>query len=178
MNYAEIESCFSTTSFNPEPFIEITLHDHKIREKLIHNVIDGKKHINYYFNSYLIIKEASPINPALFYPYWDDFWKLHTHKNSYYRMIAHDLITNLSVCDTQNKFQAIKSEYLDLPRKEKISNFLKMSHNLLKANQPIALSDELNLLLTDPKVLAKFTEKQRKRIEKLAQTIPRKSTKT
>ena len=66
-------------------------------------------------------------------------------------MIAHDLITNLSVCDTQNKFQAIKSEYLDLPRKEKISNFLtqalKMSrdlHQLHVVHKPKSICAHVN----------------------------------
>ncbi len=49
-----------------------------------------------------------------------------------------------------------------------------MSHNLLKANQPIALVMILNLLLTDPKVLAKFTEKQRKRIRKIVNNSKKK----
>jgi hypothetical protein len=167
--YENIEKKFATTSFDPAPYLKSTLVDCSLREKLIANVIDGSNHINYYFNSYLIIREASAINPALFYSYWEEFWQLHNHKNSYHRRIAHDLITNLSSCDQENKFPDIKNDYLAMIISEKISNLLAMFTNAHHVNQ--ITSQELSSLAEELKSQPHLTEKQRIRIQKLHQEL-------
>ena len=166
--YEEIEQKFETTSFDPTPYIESTLLDQSLREKLIANVLDGKNHINYYFNSYLIIERASFIEPTLFYPFWEDFWQLHHHQNSYHRRIAHDLISNLVVCDVENKFLGIKDDYLGMIETEKISNLLRMLQNAIRVDQITPL-EELPTLFLHLEKQSHLTEKQKKRIAKLYQ---------
>ncbi|WP_279282265.1 hypothetical protein [Enterococcus gallinarum] len=164
--YEMIESKFDTTSFDPTPYIESTLLDHSLREKLVKNVIDGKNHINYYFNSYLIIERASLLEPTLFYPYWEDFWQLHAHKNSYHRRIAHDLVSHLVACDVENKFSNIKDDYLGMIETEKISNLLIMLQNAIRVAQITPL-EALPALFSKLENLPHLTDKQKQRISKL-----------
>ena len=159
--YEEIEQKFNTTSFDPTPYIESTLLDQSLREKLIANVIDGKNHINYYFNSYLIIEKASFVEPTLFYPYWKDFWQLH-------QRIAHAMISNLVACDVENKLSTIKDDYLGMIKTEKISNLLLMLQNAIHVDQLTPL-EELSTLFSTLEKLPHLTEKQKKRISKLHQ---------
>jgi hypothetical protein len=166
--YEEIEQKFQTTSFDPTPYIESTLFDQSLREKLIENVINGKNHINYYFNSYLIIERASFIEPMLFYSYWKDFWQLYQHQNSYHRRIAHDMISNLIICDVENKFLAIKDDYLEMIETEKISNLLGMLQNAIRVDQITPL-EELPALFLRLEKQSRLTEKQKARIAKLYQ---------
>jgi len=98
-------------------------------------------------------------------------WALHTHKNSYHRWIAHDLITQLLVIDHEDKFEGIKQEYVLLPKGEKISNFLKMTENIQEASRYKDLQQEIQRLLADQEWLSHFNEKQVKRIEKVLQTL-------
>jgi hypothetical protein len=119
MDYPEIAGHFQTTSFDPQPFVQTAIDDRKVRERLVENIVDGQNHINEYFNSYLIIKEVAVKNPELIYDEWERIWALHTHKNSYHRWIAHDLITQLLVIDHEDKFEGIKQEYVLLPKGEK-----------------------------------------------------------
>ncbi|XUD47641.1 hypothetical protein IGJ74_000574 [Enterococcus sp. AZ009] len=135
------------------------------------NIVDGQNHINEYFNSYLIIKEVAVKNPELIYDEWERIWALHTHKNSYHRWIAHDLITQLLVIDHEDKFEGIKQEYVLLPKGEKISNFLKMTENIQEASRYKDLQQEIQRLLADQEWLSHFNEKQVKRIEKVLQTL-------
>lgn len=146
MDYQEIARHFQTTSFDPQPFVQTAIDGRKVREKLVENVVDGQNHINEYFNSYLIIKEVATKNPELIYEEWERIWALHTHKNSYHRWFAHDLITQLLVIDREDKFEAIKREYVLLPKEEKISNYKKMSENIQKAMKLKYLSKEISLL--------------------------------
>lgn len=119
MDYQEIALHFQTTSFDPQPFVQTAIDDRKVREKLVENVVDGQNHINEYFNSYLIIKEVAIKNPELIYDEWERIWALHTHKNSYHRWIAHDLITQLLVIDHEDKFeQSSKNMYCCLKKKK------------------------------------------------------------
>lgn len=171
MDYQEIARHFQTTSFDPQPFVQTAIDDRKVREKLVENVVDGQNHINEYFNSYLIIKEVAIKNPELIYDEWERIWALHTHKNSYHRWIAHDLITQLLVIDHEDKFEAIKQEYVLLPKEEKISNFLKMIENIKEASRHKDLQHEKKHLLTDQVWLSNFNEKQMKRIDKVLQTL-------
>jgi len=171
MDYQEIALHFQTTSFDPQPFVQTVIDDRKVREKLVENVVDGQNHINEYFNSYLIIKEVVIKNPELIYDEWERIWALHTHKNSYHRWIAHDLITQLLVIDHEDKFEAIKQEYVLLPKEEKISNFLKMIENIKEASRHKDLQHEKKRLLTDQVWLSNFNEKQMKRIDKVLQTL-------
>jgi hypothetical protein len=137
----------------------------------VENIVDGQNHINEYFNSYLIIKEVAVKNPELIYDEWERIWALHTHKNSYHRWIAHDLITQLLVIDHEDKFEGIKQEYVLLPKGEKISNFLKMTENIQEASRYKDLQQEIQRLLADQEWLSHFNEKQVKRIEKVLQTL-------
>ena len=146
MDYQEIARHFQTTSFDPQPFVQTAIDDRKVRERLVENIVDGQNHINEYFNSYLIIKEVAVKNPELIYDEWERNWALHTHKNSYHRWIAHDLITQLLVIDHEDKFEGIKQEYVLLPKEEKISNYKKMSENIQKAMKLKDLSKEISLL--------------------------------
>jgi len=146
MDYQEIARHFQTTSFDPQPFVQTAIDDRMVREMLVENVVDGQNHINEYFNSYLIIKEVATKKPELIYDEWERIWALHTHKNSYHRWIAHDLITQLLMIDHEDKFEAIKREYVLLPKEEKISNYKKMSENIQKAMKLKDLSKEISLL--------------------------------
>jgi hypothetical protein len=119
----------------------------------------------------LIIKEVAVKNPELIYDEWERIWALHTHKNSYHRWIAHDLITQLLVIDHEDKFEGIKQEYVLLPKGEKISNFLKMTENIQEASRYKDLQQEIQRLLADQEWLSHFNEKQVKRIEKVLQTL-------
>jgi hypothetical protein len=171
MDYPEIAGHFQTTSFDPQPFVQTAIDDRKVRERLVENIVDGQNHINEYFNSYLIIKEEAVKNPELIYDEWERIWALHTHKNSYHRWIAHDLITQLLVIDHEDKFEGIKQEYVLLPKGEKISNFLKMTENIQEASRYKDLQQEIQRLLADQEWLSHFNEKQVKRIEKVLQTL-------
>jgi hypothetical protein len=151
--------------------VQTAIDDRKIRERLVENIVDGQNHINEYFNSYLIIKEVAVKNPELIYDEWERIWALHTHKNSYHRWIAHDLISQLLVIDHEDKFEGIKQEYVLLPKGEKISNFLKMTENIKEASRYKDLQQEIQRLLADQEWLSHFNEKQVKRIEKVLQTL-------
>lgn len=97
-------------NFDLPHFINLTISDGPVREKIV-NLTVTHKNIMVYYHGYYILDGATSKRPELFYEYWQDFEKLLSHKNSYHRDIGLTLIANLTVVDEDKKFPSLFDEY-------------------------------------------------------------------
>jgi hypothetical protein len=88
------------------------LKDNKLLSELLEGVTSKEDEVRYNsFRSLLIISEE---HPELLYPHWGYFSGLLSSENSYHRYIAVYMITNLTRVDTENRFEGMSNEYLNL----------------------------------------------------------------
>lgn len=164
MNYLDIEKRFQDKEFDYHKFVPLALEDKSVRDKLIENIVDGKNHINIYYRSYYIVDEASKEKPELFYEYWDNLVTILHHKNTYHRLIAHWLLTNLISVDKDNKFAEIKDEFFAAIDDEKVLVGLEAVKDITIVSEYRSdLEEEIISLFLNDNMLKNYLERQKER---------------
>lgn len=88
------------------------LGDEELLSELLRGIISKEDQVRHNsFRSLLIISEE---HPEVLYPHWDYFSSLLSSENSYHRYIAIYMIANLTRVDTEDQFERISNEYLNL----------------------------------------------------------------
>lgn len=160
MKYEELELELKKNNFDYKPYIYLAITDIEIRKKLIRNITEDN-HINIYYNSHYLIKEASKIKPELFYEYWDLLVPLLYHKNSYHRSISHWILTNLVKIDKDNKFGLIKDKYFAMIKDEKfLTGFMALKDIIIVSDYNNYLNDEVTNLFLDKSLIENYKESQ------------------
>ena len=88
------------------------MKDGKLITELIENLKLKNETIRY--NSHKILVLVTEQKPKLVYPYWDILENMLEAKNTYWRSSAAHLIANLTLVDSENKFEKIFEEYYDM----------------------------------------------------------------
>ena len=78
-------------------------------KKLLHELLDGilSKKDETRFNSHQVLLHISEEYPKILYPKWDYLSELLDSDNHYHRYISINLLANLVMVDTENKFEKI-----------------------------------------------------------------------
>lgn len=100
----------SETNADIGALIDLTKDREDLRDLLVKHLLETDS-INVYYHSYLILNEASKVDPSIFYCYWDKFVSLLEKSNSYHRNYGMDLLANLAIVDKYNKFELIIDLY-------------------------------------------------------------------
>jgi hypothetical protein len=97
---------------NIESIVNKTLKD----SKLLSELLDGlqSKNETFRYNCYKVLMSLSKTRGELLYPSWDYFLELLNSDNSYQKMSAVHLLTNLVKVDTEDRFQKIFDKYYSL----------------------------------------------------------------
>lgn len=85
-------------------------------DRMISELLDGlkSKKETYRYNCYKVLMLISDKHGELLYPSWDYFVELLSSSNSYHKMSAVHLLTNLVKVDTDNRFNKIFDKYYRL----------------------------------------------------------------
>ncbi len=110
----------SDTKADITPYFDLAKSQKDFRDILVKHLLDTDS-INVYYHSYMILDEATKVEPSLFYCYWAKFSSLLHYKNSYHRNYGMHLIANLMVVDKDNLFEHIIDDYYKQLNDEKIS---------------------------------------------------------
>ena len=84
----------------------------KLRFELLNNLLSKEDSIR--FNSFNVLLIISQEKPELLYPQWNFFTDLLDSDNSYRKLIAVRLLSNLTKVDSKNKFEPIFEKFFDL----------------------------------------------------------------
>lgn len=131
MDSSELIHKISEVEFDINQFVLLANHDVNIRVEIKNNMINNPG-IMVYYHCFYIIESASREHPELYYPYWNDFARLLSHKNSYHRDFALEIIGNLLPVDNEDKFQKIHMDYFEVINDEKFMTGNLCVKNLLK----------------------------------------------
>ncbi len=85
------------------------INDPKILSELLVGILSKDDDIRY--PSFKALFKISKDHPEVLYPKWDYFVKLISSYNSYKKLIGLRLIANLTLVDTENKFEKIFDKY-------------------------------------------------------------------
>ena len=101
---------------NKEADIESVAEKALKNSRLLSELIDGLKvkQETYRYNCYKVLYSISQSHPKALYPHWDIFTESLSSKNSYHKMSAVNLISNLVQVDTEGKFEGIFDTYYGL----------------------------------------------------------------
>jgi len=124
------------------------LRDQRLLSELVGGITSKEDEVRYNsFRSLLIISEE---HPELLYPHWDYFSTLLSSENSYHRHIAIYMIANLTRVDTEDKFERISNEYLNLLNDKSVMVAGHLAVNLGKiAKAKPHLQSEITKMLLD-----------------------------
>jgi hypothetical protein len=88
---------------------------------LISEYLDGllSKNETYRYNCFKVLYAVSEKKPDLLYPYWNFFVDHLNSKNSYHKMSAVLIITNLTAVDKDQKFEVIFHDFFNNIKSEK-----------------------------------------------------------
>ncbi len=98
--------------FNREGIVSKILNNDNDRDLIVNWVITDSN-IMVYYQCFYVLQDATKSEPKLFIKYWDDFFNLTNHKNSYHRDIGYTIISNIIFADSNNRFDSISDKYLD-----------------------------------------------------------------
>ncbi|MCU0645618.1 MAG: hypothetical protein MUC94_15350 [bacterium] len=107
----DIINDLANKSITVEEAAKAAIEHREILADLLEGIVSKKDEIR--FNSYQILLHISEVNPEIFYSKWDDLAALLISDNHYHRYIAINLIANLVMIDTENKFEADFENYFD-----------------------------------------------------------------
>lgn len=101
------------------------------------------------FNSNKILSKISQENPEILYPYWNYFGEMLKSSNNYHKLIALELIANLTKVDVENKFKEILDEYFEIINSEKtmVAGHLAGVSGKIAINKPNLQIKITNILL-------------------------------
>ena len=95
-----------------ENLAEKAIKDDKLFSELLEKILSKKDEIRY--PSFKVLLLISQDHPEVLYPKWDFFADLINSDNAYRRLIAVQLISNLTKVDTEQKFEKIFDKYYNL----------------------------------------------------------------
>lgn len=107
-----ISSDLSEKGATVEGVAEKALKDEKTLSELLERLTSKENEVRE--NSFRVLLIISEEHPELLYPHWGYFSGLLSSENSYHRCIAVYMIANLTRVDTENRFDGISDEYLNL----------------------------------------------------------------
>lgn len=101
------------------------------------------------FNCNNILFKLSEENPNVLYPHWDYFVELLKSNNNYHKLIALELIANLTKVDIENRFEDIFDEYFKIINSEKtmVAGHLAGVSGKIAYNKPNLQNKITNILL-------------------------------
>jgi len=101
------------------------------------------------FNCNNILFKLSEENPNILYPHWDYFVELIKSNNNYHKLIALELIANLTKVDIENRFEDIFDEYFKFINSEKtmVAGHLAGISGKIAKNKPNLQNKITNILL-------------------------------
>ena len=139
----------SQKGFNKQKYVDLIIKEANLRKFVITNMIKNPK-IMIYYHCFYIVQDAIKSHPELFYEYWDEFFILLSHRNSYHRDFGLIILANLAKIDKNNLFFNIIDDYLALLYDEKFSTAQCCVNNLglIAINKPELLGKIVNELLT------------------------------
>ena len=85
------------------------IKDEKLLSELLEGILSKKDETR--FNSHQILMYISEEYPKVLYPKWDYLAELLDSDNHYHRHISINLLANLVMADTENKFEEIFDKY-------------------------------------------------------------------
>ena len=114
-----------------------------------------------YYHCFYTIDQASQVEPALFYPYWESIAALLEHKNSYHRCFALTILGNLTAVDSDNRIEPLLPAYLARLDDEKLMTALCCARNCAKIirHKP-GLTQQVIAHLLSLDTHCRFTHKQ------------------
>lgn len=92
-----------------EKVIEKSVADEIILKEILKGLIS--KNETFRYNCFKVLFQISKTQPLLLYPEWDYFLDLLGSPNSYHRMSAINILSNLTWVDTEKKFDLIFNQY-------------------------------------------------------------------
>ena len=84
---------------------QLVLADEQARQEILAGI--AAKDDVYRYNCFQVLYQLSEEQPESLYPEWGYFVELLDSNNSFHRSIAGQLLANLSLADTENRFEAI-----------------------------------------------------------------------
>lgn len=115
-------------------FVQLALADSNARLELVRQMVAHPR-IMVYYHCYEVLREASILQPELFYLYWDEIAPLLHHPNSYHRDFAVEILANLTPVDREDRFARIADEYFAILSDEKFMTANLCLQNLGKIYQ-------------------------------------------
>lgn len=92
-----------------ESLAKNAIKDEKLLSELLEGILSKKDETR--FNSHQVLMYISEKYPKVLYPKWDYLAELLDSDNHYRRYIAINLLANLAMADTKNKFEEIFDKY-------------------------------------------------------------------
>ncbi len=97
---------------NLDKVYELAINDRNTLEYLIEGLASDNE--TYRHNCYQVIYSISEKIPLKLYSEWNYFYELIQSDNAYHQMIGVKILANLTLVDTDEKFDEIAEEYFDL----------------------------------------------------------------
>lgn len=97
---------------NLEKVYDLAISDRNFLKELMDGLISDNE--IYRQNCYRVIKTMSEETPLKLYSEWDFFHELLKSNNAYHQMIGAEILANLTVVDTEEKFDEMFDEYFNL----------------------------------------------------------------
>lgn len=96
---------------NVESVLQMALKNNSAISELLEGIQSSQDQIRY--NSFKVVLPISENHPELLYPYWALFEKMLTSNNSYLKLIAVQIIANLTKIDTEKRFEILFDRYFN-----------------------------------------------------------------
>ena len=100
-----------------ESVARMALEDATVLSELLEGIQSSQDFIRY--NSFKVILLISENHPEILYPQWALFKKMLDSNNGYFRLIAIQIIANLTKVDTENRFEKLFDKYFGELSREK-----------------------------------------------------------
>jgi hypothetical protein len=97
---------------NLDKVVQSALTDEEILEKILKAQVSKKE--TYRYNCFKVLLQISENHPQILYPEWNYFLELLSSDNSYHRIAAINIISNLVSADSENRFEKIFNQYFNL----------------------------------------------------------------
>jgi hypothetical protein len=95
--------------------MKIALKDIAVLSELLEGIQSSQDPIRY--NSFKVILLISEEHPGILYPHWALFERMLDSDNSYFKDIAIQIIANLTIVDTENRFEGISDKLINLDKR-------------------------------------------------------------
>jgi hypothetical protein len=125
--------------------------DTMINDELFKELMKGilSKDNNIRQNSFKALQIISENNPEFLYPQWDQFSEMLNSKNNYHKYIAVYLLADLTVVDSENKFDEIFDDYFMILGGDKAmtASHVALNSSKIALNKPELQDKIIDILL-------------------------------